>query len=326
MTFTQPLSFTRLQCGLLLIDKPAGMSSHDVVICVRKQLGIRQVGHAGTLDPFATGLLLLLIGPATKMQMSFMKQDKTYRVQFYLGKQTDTFDVTGEVTMDENSSPGSLVRARSLCLQEIKTVVQRSFIGDIDQIPPRYSAVKIHGKRAYILARKGEQFELPSRRICIKLFEVLDYHNNHLEAIIHCSSGTYIRSIARDLGLILGTGAFVTSLCRLSIGDTFSVTEAHSVHSCSEKQIIPLQKALSSKEVLHQVEVPFETVQEIFYGRMDGINRLLEEKSSSFGEMKKRGRYVLVLYEGELAYVLKYEPQRGLRMCVNMAAKSFVAE
>jgi tRNA pseudouridine55 synthase len=194
--------------GLLLIDKPPGRTSHDVVTSLRRLTGIQKIGHAGTLDPFATGLLLLLIGRATRLSQFFLEMDKEYYVRLRLGEESDTMDLTGKIVQSG---------AVSVSSEDIERTV-RSFRGKIQQVPPMFSAVKVRGRKLYQMARRGLAIERPPRTVSIYLIEVLQAQLPELEIVVRCSSGTYIRSLVHDLGQVLGCGAIVTALRRTEVG------------------------------------------------------------------------------------------------------------
>ena len=201
---------------IILIDKPAGISSFGVVAKVRGQLKAEfghkvKVGHTGTLDPFATGLLILLSGKMTKKSNEFLKLDKIYEATLKLGYTSTTGDPEGEIT--ESAHPEYHPH-----LEEILSTI-KSFIGKIEQTPPKFSAIKINGQRAYKLARKGQDFKIPSRQIEIYSIDILNYNYPELKIRVHCSSGTYIRTLAEDIGESLGVGAYLTALRRIQIGD-----------------------------------------------------------------------------------------------------------
>jgi tRNA pseudouridine55 synthase len=205
---------------IILIDKPADMSSFGVVARVRRKLRDREgkkvkVGHTGTLDPFATGLLILLAGRATKRSNEFLKKDKEYEATVYLGKTSTTGDIEGEITDVSDKIP---------TLDEVKAACEK-FIGEIDQTVPVFSAVKINGERAYKLARKGKEVEMPTRKVTIYSLEIIDYTYPELKIRTHVSSGTYIRTLGEDIGKALGTGAYLTALRRTKIAD-YSVNDA----------------------------------------------------------------------------------------------------
>ena len=205
---------------MILIDKPAGISSFGVVAKVRGYLRNEcghkvKVGHTGTLDPFATGLLILLSGKMTKKSNEFLKLDKEYLADLKLGFKSSTGDPEGEIEKVDDRVPDA---------KEIEDILQ-TFIGEIEQIPPKYSAIKINGQRAYKLARKGVDFEMPVRRVIIYNSDVVEYEYPRLVIRCRVSSGTYIRTLAEDIGLKLGVGAYLTALRRTKIGE-YSVDKA----------------------------------------------------------------------------------------------------
>ena len=213
---------------IILIDKPAGISSFGVVAKVRRRLTEEfghkvKVGHTGTLDPFATGLLILLSGKYTKKSSDFLKLDKVYEATMKLGYVSSTGDPEGEITKYDASAGGGAWGS-----DEATSVISsflNSFIGKITQTPPRFSAIKINGQRAYKLARQGKTFNIPSRQVEIYSIDILNYNYPYLTIRVHCSSGTYIRTLAEDIGKALGTGAYLTALRRTKIGQ-YSVTDA----------------------------------------------------------------------------------------------------
>ena len=212
--------------GFILIDKLAGITSHDVVLKLRKITKIKKIGHAGTLDPMATGLLILGIGrKATKKLSFFQKLDKEYLVKIKLGAVSDTFDAEGKIKEIEVKEIPSL--------EKIKKVL-KEFEGEIEQIPPLFSAKKIKGKKAYELARKGIKVNLLPQKVKIYQIEILNYKFPYLEIKVNCSSGTYIRSLANDIGKRLGCGGYVEKLRRTKIGD-FSVENAIKLKDLSSK-------------------------------------------------------------------------------------------
>lgn len=199
---------------IILIDKPAGMTSFGVVARIRRVLSRQagkkvKVGHTGTLDPFATGLLVLVTGKMTKQAEKLSKKDKTYLAEIMLGQVSSTGDPEGEI---------SAVSDRVPKLTEIEAAIQK-FVGEISQRPPIFSAIKINGQRAYKLARDGKEVEIPLRQVKIYSLEILEYNYPILKIKTHVSSGTYVRSLAEDLGAALGTGAYCSALRRLTIGD-----------------------------------------------------------------------------------------------------------
>lgn len=210
---------------ILLIDKPADMTSFGVVARVRRVLSEQagkkiKVGHCGTLDPFATGLLILVTGKETKNAMRYTKLDKVYEATIWLGQTSSTGDPEGEITTISEREPS---------LEEITTVFSK-FSGDIQQQPPAFSAININGQRAYKLARKGEQVTIPPRTVTIHSLELLNYAYPELTIRTHVSSGTYIRSLAEDIGSALGTGAYCSQLRRTRIGE-WSIDDAQTLES-----------------------------------------------------------------------------------------------
>jgi tRNA pseudouridine55 synthase len=219
---------------ILLIDKPAGWTSFDVVAKIRGKFRADnpgqkiKVGHSGTLDPFATGLLIVLVGDATKKQDSFMKLDKEYEATLCLGATSTTGDPEGEVTpiVIPTEVEGSLDSQR-LTRDDIQKVLEK-FIGEIEQTPPAFSAIKIDGQRAYKLARAGKEVAIPSRKIQIHKLQITKYKFPELNIRVSCSSGTYIRTLAEDIGKELGCGAYLLALRRTKIGE-YSIKNAQQI-------------------------------------------------------------------------------------------------
>jgi tRNA pseudouridine55 synthase len=197
--------------GVLPIDKPAGPTSHDVVARARRALGLRRIGHTGTLDPFASGLLLLCLGPATRLAEYLTALPKTYRAVMRLGQTTDTDDLTGEVI--GGAGEGAPLPTEA----EVRAALE-SLRGPIEQLPPLYSAKKVAGERMYAAARRGEVPERTPVRVTIHRIELLRYDAPDAEFEVECSSGTYIRAIARDVGDALGVGGHLHALRRTAIG------------------------------------------------------------------------------------------------------------
>ena len=205
--------------GLILIDKPSDFTSHMVVNEIRKIIKTKKVGHYGTLDPMATGLIVIAVGKATKLFPFFSKTDKAYFGKIRLGYSTDTYDAYGKST----SSPKKDFPSLDYLLKTMK-----KFEGQIDQIPPPFSAKKYKGKPLYTLARQNKYIELKPSKIYIHFFQLQDYHPPFISFKVKCSSGTYIRSIAHDLGQYLGCGAHLCQLSRTEVGD-FHLKDAHSL-------------------------------------------------------------------------------------------------
>ncbi len=207
--------------GVLLIDKDPGFTSHNAVALCRRILGTRKVGHCGTLDPMATGLLLIVVGKATRLQDRLMGADKVYTGTVQLGVETNSYDAEGEVV-----ARASIEGLREEAVREVFA----RFRGSLEQVPPMYSAIKINGVPCYKLARKGVEIERKSRQVCVydSAITRLDISRGELDFSLHCSKGFYVRSFAHDLGVALGCGAHLTALRRTHIGE-FDVEQALSV-------------------------------------------------------------------------------------------------
>jgi tRNA pseudouridine55 synthase len=210
---------------VFLVNKPYEWTSFDVVKKLRNTLKIKKVGHAGTLDPLATGLLIICAGKMTKSIDSYMAQEKEYTGTFIIGKTTESFDLEREII--EVADPSHIT------LEDIKAAVLL-LSGDIMQIPPMHSAIKVEGKRVYESARKGIEVKMEPRPVRVSVFEITSFENPEIHFRIVCSKGTYIRSLARDLGEILKTGAYMSALCRTRIGD-FKLDDAEDLNNLIEK-------------------------------------------------------------------------------------------
>lgn len=261
--------------GILVIDKPQGVTSHDVVAAVRGALHMRRVGHAGTLDPMATGVLIVGFGYATRLLNYIVGADKTYEATIRLGQRTTTDDADGDIlpwgstpadTHDLTAASDSVpsqedvaARLRALTRDDVERMIAERFLGRIEQVPSTFSAIKIHGQRAYDLAREGKDVELEARPVTIHDFTVLDFDipdsantgnvntdsvnddavaygpHRDLAVRVTCSSGTYIRALARDLGRALGVGGHLTRLRRVRVG-SFDVTASNVVTAHTENR------------------------------------------------------------------------------------------
>ena len=217
--------------GLLLVDKPSGITSHDVVDRVRRALGTRKVGHAGTLDPMATGLMLIGVGRATRLMRYLTGLDKVYEGTARLGEETDTLDADGRTvgTSEVNVTLPDLQR------------VLASLTGEQEQIPPAFSAIKVDGRKLYESARRGEEVAPPPRAVFVAAFEVLSFESPDFDFRVECSSGTYVRSLVADAGSGLGCGAHLTRLVRTRVGP-FELHEAVSMDAMVEPH--PLARAV----------------------------------------------------------------------------------
>ena len=220
--------------GVLVVDKPVGMTSHDVVQVIRNGTGLRRAGHTGTLDPRASGVLVVLVGPAVRLSEFVSASDKRYQAIIRLGSTTDTFDADGKITQSAQSV--------NVTEEQFEKVLA-TFVGEIEQTPPPYSAVKVQGRKAYEMARQGEEVELAPRKITVHHLEVLEWAPPEVVIDVHCSSGTYVRSLANDLGATLGCGAYLVGLRRTKSG-RFSLREATPLRKLQEAfprgQLVPV--------------------------------------------------------------------------------------
>ena len=229
--------------GVLVVDKPVGMTSHDVVQAVRNGTSLRRAGHTGTLDPRASGVLVILVGPAVRLSEYVSASDKRYQAIVRMGGKTDTFDADGKFTQDNQE----IVDVTEEQFEE----VLKTFVGEIEQTPPPYSAVKVQGRKAYEMARKGEEVKLEPRTITVHHLEVLEWAPPEVVIDVHCSSGTYVRSLANDLGEKLGCGGYLVGLRRTKSG-RFSLRDAVPLRKLQEafdagnwyQYLIPAAEAL----------------------------------------------------------------------------------
>ncbi len=274
--------------GILNINKDRGITSHDVVACIRRITGQRKVGHAGTLDPMATGVLLICLGKATRVAEYLMASDKVYHARIRLGITTDTYDVEGKIT--GQAEIDDVTRAQVEHELELLT-------GISEQVPPMYSAVKRGGTPLYRLARRGETVTRRPRTIEIKSLDILTWSLPELQLAIHCSKGTYVRSLAHDLGQRLGCGAHLSGLVRVASGQ-FRIQEAATVETVEQaiaqgqldRLLLPLDIAL---QTFPAVTVDPATVKSIIFGQRV---QLAEEPASQMCRAyTKDGKLVALL-------------------------------
>ena len=218
--------------GILLVDKPSAWTSHDIVAKIRSYFSLNKVGHAGTLDPLATGLLILLIGKATKLSNSIMGGDKIYNAKVKFGLTTSTQDIDGKIIKTSNTS---------MINSNIITKTLPFFTGEIKQLPPMVSAIKKDGMPLYKLARKGIEIEREERSIKIKKLELIEFNNPYASFKITCSKGTYVRTLANDIGDKLGCGGCLKKL-RREASDPFTIDKAHSLDFILSKTRDTLQE------------------------------------------------------------------------------------
>lgn len=252
--------------GIILIDKPQDWTSHDVVAKLRGILHERRIGHSGTLDPLATGLLVVFVGRATRAVEFAEADSKEYIAGLRLGLSTDTQDISGNVIAECSDLPdeGAVRRAVS------------SFIGDIEQIPPMYSAIKIGGKKLYELARKGQSVERAPRKITVSSIEIIGREGGDYLLKIACSKGTYVRTLCNDIGASLGCGACMSSLRRISAG-AFSVESAHSIdeveNAANEGQLVDIMLPVDTLfSALPELKVPESTANRLKTGNIIKIS------------------------------------------------------
>jgi tRNA pseudouridine55 synthase len=277
--------------GALIVDKPIGMTSHQVVQEIRNGTRTKRAGHTGTLDPRASGVLVILLGPAVRLSQYISAEDKRYQANIKLGEKTDTYDGEGKITgtSDVDVSYEKLV-------ESLKT-----FVGEIEQVPPPYSAIKVKGKHAYDLARKGEEVILEPRHINVYSIDLLEWVSPEAVIDVHCSSGTYIRSLAYDLGELLGCGANLTGLRRTKSG-RFSLRDAVPLRKLQQafqnntwyEYLIPAAEALSDWDSITLTNEEVESVKH-------GISIPREE---GFENMVRA-----ITEQGELVSLMEYDPE-----------------
>ncbi len=249
--------------GVLVVDKPVGLTSHDVVQIIRKGTNIRRAGHTGTLDPRASGVLVILLGPAVRLSEYVSASDKRYQATIKLGATSSTFDGEGEVTQRDP------VNLDALTEEQFEDILQE-FIGEIIQVPPVHSAIKIDGKKAYERARDGEEVEMEPRTINVYSLELLEWAPPEVVIDVFCSSGTYVRSLANDLGERLGVGAHLVGLRRTKSG-RFTLRDAVSLRRLREsfelgdwgQFLIPASEALGDWPA---VELSPDAVEQLRHG------------------------------------------------------------
>ena len=247
--------------GVLVVDKPVGLTSHEVVQIIRHGTNIRRAGHTGTLDPRASGVLIVLIGPAVRLSEYVSASDKRYQAIIRLGATTDTFDADGRFTSKDEIP--------EITEEQFETTL-KTFVGEIIQTPPPYSAVKVHGRPAYDMAREGEEVQLEPRKIQVYSLELLEWAPPEAVIDVYCSSGTYVRSLANDLGDKLGCGAYLTGLRRTKSG-RFTLRDAVPLRKLREafdagnwyQFVIPAAEALSDWPAL---ELDNEKVEAVRHG------------------------------------------------------------
>lgn len=279
--------------GVLVVDKPVGLTSHDVVKIIRRGTGIRRAGHTGTLDPRASGVLVVLIGPAVRLSEWVSEADKRYMATIRLGTTTDTYDADGRVTA---TAPWENIT------EEEFAAMLKEFEGEILQAPPPYSAVHVKGRRAYELARQGKKVDLEPRKVHVYSLELLEWAPPEVVVDVHCSSGTYVRSLAHEIGQRLGCGAHLVGLRRTKAG-RFTLREAVPLRRLQEafeagdwyRYLIPAADALADWP---QVVLNFDEVETIRHGQR------IPAKGDH--QLEDGDLVCAVTEQGDLAAVLKY--------------------
>jgi len=279
--------------GVLVVDKPIGLTSHDVVQIIRRGSGIRRAGHTGTLDPRASGVLVVLVGPAVRLSEYVSASNKRYQATIRLGSSTDTYDADGTAT-----SP--TVSVDNISEEQFDEVLQR-FVGTIEQVPPPYSAVKVKGRKAYEMARQGEEVDLEPRTIEVYSLEILEWAPPEVVVDVYCSSGTYVRSLAHDLGNTLGCGAHLIGLRRTKSG-RFTLRDAVPLRRLQEaftagewyRFLIPAAEALADWPM---VELDADQVELVRHG-----HRVPAEPGS-------KGWARGVSEQGDLVALLEIDPE-----------------
>lgn len=266
--------------GVLIIDKPSGITSHDVVAKVRKALKTKKVGHTGTLDPLATGVLVVCVEKATKLVNYLTCDEKIYEVEMKLGIKTDTGDITGNI-IDEDTN-------YKVTIKEVNEVI-KSFVGKQKQIPPMYSAIKVNGQKLYELARKGIEIEREPRDI--EIFDIYntEINNELIKYTVHCSKGTYVRSLCEDIAQRLGTIGTMTNLRRIKSGQ-FEIENAIKIDDISEEKIISMEKLFDKeinvqnnlKELLNGMKIAIQNP--------DGLYKLYTDRFIGIGKIE--GNYL----------------------------------
>ncbi len=280
--------------GVLVIDKEAGPTSHDVVASIRKILRQKKVGHTGTLDPAATGVLPLVLGKATKLARYLTGSDKVYYATIRLGANTDTLDSEGETTRERpvESSPAQVEEA------------VMSFLGEIDQLPPMYSAKKIDGKRLYELARKGVEVERDPKRVTIRAIELISCELPDVTIQVNCSAGTYLRVLAEDIGEKLGCGGYLLKLRRISAGP-FAIDAAITLDAIADNPDLAVERLVSMTDALSSlpsINLPVSIGQMVTSGHQLNVGDL---RTLDIPEFARETAIALRLDDGELIAVAR---------------------
>ena len=289
---TDPLATS----GIVVVDKPAGMTSHDVVAKLRRAFSTRKVGHAGTLDPMATGVLVVGIERGTKLLAHLVANDKRYAATIRLGQSTATDDAEGEVTATHDAS--------AITDAQIAAEVD-ALTGDIMQKPTAVSAIKIDGKRAHELVREGKDVDIPARPVTVFSFDILDTRREasfvDVDVRVHCSSGTYIRALARDLGAALGVGGHLTALRRESVG-AFTLADATPLAALQDSPALSLSLDEALLRAWPVTEVTAEEYQALALGKwltprgLDGVHAAKGPDGRVVALVKEQGKRLATVF------------------------------
>jgi tRNA pseudouridine55 synthase len=290
--------------GIFVVDKPVGLTSHDVVDIIRKGINIRRAGHTGTLDPRASGVLVVLVGPAVRLSEFVSAADKRYQAIVHLGGSTDTYDAEGKFTKEIN--PEAAIKVTETQFNE---VLQR-YVGEIEQKPPAFSAVKVHGRKAYEMARQGEEVDLAPRKIQVYHLEILEWTPPEVVIDVHCSSGTYVRSLANDVGNALGCGAYLAGLRRTKSG-RFTLRDAAPLRKLQDaftqgnwyQYLIPAAEALAEWPA---VELGPDAVEEVKHGHR--VKAAFDAKAGLARGVSMAGELIAILSLDETA--MEWQPKK----------------
>lgn len=297
-------------CGIVLVDKPEGMTSFSVVSRIRKIFGIKKAGHAGTLDPFATGLLTVAVGKATRVLRYMEHDDKTYRAVMVLGRITSTGDIEGELVGGKMPTEEELRELSKDDYAKIRTAVN-SMVGEITQVPSVYSAIKINGRPAYDYARKGQEVEIPPRKVTIFSIDIgriwEEVGTVKTEMTVHCSKGTYIRTLCEDIGNSLGFGAYCESLRRLSCGnfkidDALTIEEIEKRYGSGDSAFVA--EEIKAMEKLPKIEVTDREAADLRNGKKLDFSVFKDR----MGDIEE-GRRVLTVLDGAPVAVIYTEKE-----------------
>jgi tRNA pseudouridine55 synthase len=288
-----------MKSGFLVINKPNGITSHDVVSIIRKKFGIKKVGHAGTLDPFATGVLVVGINKATRLLEFFQNEKKTYYVKAELGIITDTFDIEGKIQERNEVSQQQISNLKNTCF---------SFVGEYLQVPPAYSAKKYNGKKLYEYAREGKIINLPPKKVNIYQIANFSQEGREFSFYVEVSSGTYIRSLIMDIGYALGCGAVTKELCRIKSGK-FELKDSILLEEASLGKILKMDEALdlpyvkinNGQQVIKGQQIYKDNIIEFSNFNKNDYVKIYDEKQSflGIGRAEKKSTFLKTLLKEE---------------------------